>query len=97
MRDAKSPLARLAFRLLNRMLKKSEAAHKPDLNLLFLFNMPFRAIAKMTNGAVSLQMVEALLLIVNGRFIRGAGGLIRASLRNRRANAQTRKALQATA
>jgi len=97
MRDAKSPLARLAFRLLNRMLKKSEAAHKPDLNLLFLFNMPFRAIAKMTNGAVSLHMVEALLLIVNGHFIRGVGGLIRASLRNRRANAQTRKALQATA
>lgn len=97
MKDAKSVLARLAFRLLNRMLKKSEAAHKPDLNLLFLTNMPFRAIAKMTNGAVSLNMVESILLIVNGHFFRGAGALIRGSLRNRRANSQTRKALQATA
>ncbi|MGO4784713.1 glycoside hydrolase family 3 C-terminal domain-containing protein [Cryobacterium sp. W22_MBD10_FK3] len=97
MRDAASPLARLAFGILNRMLKKSEAAHKPDLNLLFLTNMPFRAIAKMTNGAVSLDMVESILLIVNGHFFRGAGTLIRGSLRNRRANSQTRKALQATA
>ncbi|TFC93166.1 beta-glucosidase [Cryobacterium sp. TMT4-31] len=97
MRDARSVLARLAFSILNRMLKKSEAAHKPDLNLLFLTNMPFRAIAKMTNGAVSLDMVESILLIVNGRFVSGSGALIRSSLRNRRANSQTRKALQATA
>jgi beta-glucosidase len=97
MRDAKSPLARIAFRILNRLLKKSEAAHKPDLNLLFLFNMPFRAIAKMTNGGVSLAMVESILLIVNGHFLRGTGALIIGSLRNRRANIKTRRALQASA
>ncbi|TFD83531.1 glycosyl hydrolase [Cryobacterium lactosi] len=97
MRDAESVLARLAFRILNRLLRKSEAAHKPDLNLLFLYNMPFRAIAKMTNGAVSLQMVESMLLIVNGHFARGAGALIRGYLHNRRANTQTRKALRAGA
>ena len=28
--------------------KKSEEAGKPDLNILFIYNMPFRAIAKMT-------------------------------------------------
>ena len=97
MRDARSMLARLAFRILNRLLKKSEAKHTPDLNLLFLFNMPFRAIAKMTNGAVSLQMVESILLIVNGHFVRGTGALIGSALRNHRANSKTRKALQATA
>ena len=32
------------------MKKKSEAQGKPDLNILFIYNMPFRGIAKMTGG-----------------------------------------------
>jgi beta-glucosidase len=79
------------------MKTKSERAHEPDLNILFLYNMPFRAIAKMTNGAVSMEMVESIVLIVNGRFLRGAGTLIRGFLRNARANSRTRKALEASA
>lgn len=47
---AKSPIARFAYRKLTKMKKKSEEAGKPDLNILFIYNMPFRAIAKMTGG-----------------------------------------------
>ena len=54
---AKSRLARLIYRCLTKMKKKSEAQGKPDLNILFIYNMPFRGIAKMTGGAVSMEIV----------------------------------------
>jgi len=97
MRIARSPLARFAYRILNRMLAKAEAKHEPDLNILFLYNMPFRSIAKMTNGAVTMQMVEAIVMIVNGHFFRGVGALIRGAVRNARDNNTTRRELKATA
>ena len=46
---AKSPAARFVYKKLTQMKKKSEDAGKPDLNILFIYNMPFRAIAKMTD------------------------------------------------
>lgn len=71
MQYAKSSLARLAYKILHRQLKKAEQKGKPDLNLLFLYNMPFRALAKMTNGAIDMPMVDGILTIVNGHFLRG--------------------------
>lgn len=82
MRYARSGLARLVCRILNRRRTRAEASGKPDLNILFVINMPFRAIAKMAGGAVSKKMVEDILLMVNGRFWRGLGRLIRDCFRN---------------
>lgn len=65
---AKSPLARLVWRILTGLKNKSEEKGKPDLNLLFIYNMPFRGIAKMTGGAVSMDMAEGMVLAVNGHF-----------------------------
>ena len=79
---AKSPLARFAYRVLDHMRQKAEASGKPDLNILFIFNMPFRAIGKMTGGAVSEAMVEDILTIVNGHFFRGVGKLMVNFFRN---------------
>ena len=81
---AKSGVARLACRILNRIKAKADASGKPDLNILFIINMPFRAIAKMAGGMVSKQMVEDILFIVNGHFWRGLGRLIRDFFRNRK-------------
>ena len=97
MQGAKSVLARLAFRILRGLLRRAEARHVPDLNLLFLYNMPFRAIAKMTNGAITMEMVEAIVSIVNGRFFPGAAAFIRGAVRNARRNAVTRRDLKGTA
>lgn len=97
MRVARSGLARFAFRILDGMKSRAEAKHEPDLNLLFLYNMPFRSIAKMTNGAVSIEMVEAIVTIVNGRFLPGLAALVRGYVRNVRANAATRRELEAGA
>ena len=73
---AKNPLARLIYRILTRMKNKATAAGKPDLNLLFIYNIPFRGMAKMMNGMVSMAMAEDMLLMVNGHFFRGCGRLI---------------------
>ncbi len=68
---AKSFLARLAHKLLRHLKDKSIKKGEPDLNILFIYYMPFRAIAKMTGGTVSIAMVEGLLKIINGNFFKG--------------------------
>ena len=84
LRYAKGALARLACSILERQLKKAEKKGKPDLNLLFLYNMPIRALAKMTNGAVDMPMVQGILQIVNGHFFKGVGTTWKAFRLNRR-------------
>ncbi len=83
---AKSALARFGYNFLNKRLKKAENAGVPDLNTLFQYNMPFRAIAKMTGGMVSMEMVYGLVDVVNGHFFRGMGKVIGGFFRNRRLN-----------
>jgi beta-glucosidase len=80
---AKSLLGRAAAQVLAGMVKRGDARGKPDLNALFLYSMPFRAMAKMTNGVVSTSMVTALLTIVNGHPIKGVGALLRSFFANR--------------
>lgn len=81
---AKSALARFAIKGLIHLRNRSVKKGKPDLNLFFLTNMPFRAIAKMSNGAFSIEMTEKLLVIVNGHFFKGVGGLIQSFFKYRK-------------
>ncbi len=90
---AKSPLARLICRILERLKARSEAKGKPDLNLLFIYNMPFRGIAKMTGGAVSMEMARGMVLVVNGHFFRGMKKIIGGYFANARANRAYEKKL----
>lgn len=71
---------------MNSMKKKSEEKGKPDLNILFIYNMPFRALAKMTGGMVSTDMVKGILTVVNGHFFKGVPQIIRGFLVNRKEN-----------
>ena len=76
---AKSLKARLVYKVMTNMLNKSIAKGKPDLNIIFIYNMPFRAIGKMAGGMVSQDMCESIVKIVNGHafaFFGGLGGLI---------------------
>lgn len=86
MAGAKSGLARLIYRILNGLKEKSEKKGKPDLNILFIYNMPFRGIAKMTNGMVSMRMAEGMVTVVNGHFFRGLGMIISGFFKNSRQN-----------
>ena len=90
---AKCGLARLVCKVLTSLKNKSEAKGKPDLNILFIYNMPFRAIGKMAGGMVSRKMVDDILFIVNGHFFRGLGRLIVDFFRNLTANSKFQKQL----
>lgn len=89
---AKSRFARLVFRILDRLLKDSMKKETPDLNLMFIYNVPFRGIAKMSNGMVTMEMAEAMVEAVNGRFFRGVGHLIRGFIKNEREKKRRRQA-----
>ena len=76
MEYAKNPIARFAARFMKKKINQAVKAGKPDLNMLFIYNMPFRGMAKMMNGMVSMDMAKDILFIVNGHFFRGVGRLI---------------------
>ena len=90
---AKNPLARMAGKILEGKRRKSEEKGSPDLNILFIQNMPFRALAKMTGGMVTMDMAAAILDICNGHFFRGAGRTIGGFFANRRAVKERSKKL----
>lgn len=90
---AKSALARFIYKILTDRKLKNEATGKPDLNLLFQYNIPFRAIAKMTGGMVSMDMINGVLEVVNGHFFRGMGKVIGGFFANLRANKAYEKRL----
>ena len=74
---AKNPIARLLYKILTGKVNKAIENGKPDLNLLFIYNIPFRGMAKMMGGMVSMEMAEDLLLMCNGHWHKGLGRLIR--------------------
>ena len=68
---ARNPLARFTARYIKKKLDRTTRSGKADLNTLFIYNMPFRGMAKMMNGMISMEMVQDLLSMVNGHFFRG--------------------------
>ncbi len=77
----KGILGRLFYWILRLLLKISEWQGKPNLNVLFNYNMPIRGYAKMTGGFVTMDMARALTEMANGHRIRGTAHLIRAAVR----------------
>jgi len=73
---AKSGLARFVYRIMTNMLNKSIEKGEPDLNITFIYNMPFRGIAKMAGGMCTMEMAEGILTICNGHFFKGLGRVI---------------------
>ena len=61
--------------------KISEWQGKPNLNVLFNYNMPIRGYAKMTGGFVTMEMAEALTEMANGHRIKGTAHLIKAAVK----------------
>ncbi len=77
----KGILGRLFYWILRLLLKISEWQGKPNLNVLFNYNMPIRGYAKMTGGFVTMEMAKALTEMANGHRIKGTAHLIRAAVR----------------
>ena len=93
-KDSRSGLARFVANFLSKRERKQEAkTGNPDLNTLFLLNMPPRAMSKMTNGMIDMAMVDSIVRIPNGHVCKGLGGFIAGFFRNMSANRRTRKEL----
>ncbi|MEE0800333.1 MAG: glycoside hydrolase family 3 C-terminal domain-containing protein [Gemmiger sp.] len=90
---ARSPLGWLVHLVHRHLLEKSLRSGTPDLNLLFNYNMPLRAIAKMTGGIVSMGMVDGLVLELKGFWIIGMVRLLVEFIRNKLANQAMEKRL----
>lgn len=91
---ARSPLGWLVWLVLTILLDVSYKRGKPDLNILFQYNMPLRALAKMTNGAVSMGMVDGIVMELQGFWILGLVRVIYEAIKNVVLNAQMEKRLR---
>lgn len=77
----KGVLGRLICFGLKNAISISKKRGVPSLNLLFNYNMPIRGYAKMTGGAVTMEMARALTEMANGHRIKGTGHLIKAAVK----------------
>lgn len=92
--DSKGFVARTVAKVLtNREAKVREKTGQPDLNTLFILNMPPRAMSKMTQGMIDSAMVQAIVKIANRHTFRGIGSFIAGFFRNQSANKRTEKEL----
>ena len=92
--QARSPLGWLVWLVLTILLDVSYKRGKPDLNILFQYNMPLRALAKMTNGAISMGMVDGIVMELQGFWILGLVRVIYEAIKNVVLNAQMEKRLR---
>ena len=91
---SRSPLGWLIWAVLTALLNASFKKGKPDLNVLFQYNMPLRALAKMTNGAISMGMVDGIVLEAKGFWVIGLLKVIVEAVKNIILNAQLESRLR---
>ena len=82
MGHGRSPIGWLAAAVLGALLRRSIKKGKPDLNILFQYNMPLRALAKMTNGAISMGMVDGIVMELRGFWVIGLVRVIVEAVKN---------------
>ena len=87
-------LARWRLVLGTRCSSASIQRGKPDLNILFQYNMPLRALAKMTNGAISMGMVDGIVMEAQGFWIIGLLRVIVEAVKNIAQNGAMEKRLK---
>ena len=85
---SRSPLCWLLAGVLTLLLRSGEKRGRPNLNILFQYNMPLRGLAQMTNGAIGEEFVDGLVLEAKGFWIigllRALVGLVQNAAANRR-------------
>ena len=82
MGHGRSPIGWLAAAVLGTLLRRSIKKGKPDLNILFQYNMPLLPLAKMTNGAISMGMVDGIVMELRGFWIIGLVRVIVEAVKN---------------
>lgn len=94
MGHGRSPLGWLVAAVLGALLRRSIKRGKPDLNILFQYNMPLRALAKMTNGAISMGMVDGIVMELQGFWIIGLVRVLLEAVKNAVLNSRMEERLK---
>ena len=68
---SRSPLCWLISGVLTLLVRSGEKRGKPNLNILFQYNMPLRGLAQMTNGMIGDEFVDGLVLEAKGFWVIG--------------------------
>jgi beta-glucosidase len=88
----KSLILRLGSRIIAGKIKKSDGG-KPDLNMVLVYNMPFRAYARNAGHIFTMEMVDGVVEIANGHFFKGLGRVISGFFHNKKLNKQGEREL----
>ena len=67
----RSPIFWIVWFVLKCLKSNADKSGKPNLNVLFIWNMPLRALAKMTGGMLDMACVDALVMEIRGFWIIG--------------------------
>lgn len=94
MNHGRSPIGWLAQKFLRSRLDSSFKKGTPDLNTVFQYNMPLRALAKMTNGMISMGMVDGIVMELKGFWIIGIIRIIYEFIKNLILNSQMENRLK---
>lgn len=71
---AKGLMARLAFKLIkfaHGFLTKIGKRDTANMIMMSVYHMPFRGVARMTGGMINMPMLDGMLIMINGNFIKG--------------------------
>ena len=68
---SRSPLCWLIAGVLTLLLRSGEKRGKPNLNILFQYNMPLRGLAQMTGGIIGEETVDGLVMEAKGFWVIG--------------------------
>lgn len=68
---SRAPIGWIIGGLLNALLRHKQKKGTADLNFLFVHNMPLRSIARMTNGMVSMGVIDGLVMELKGFWVIG--------------------------
>lgn len=77
---AKSGIARFAFRVMifsHWLLRKIGKRSTANLIMMSVYHMPFRGVARMTGGVINMPMLDGILMIVNGQFVKGLSHVLK--------------------
>lgn len=86
MQYAKGWMARIAYHLVNISYKifQKMGKHKTvNMYEMLVLHLPFRGLSKMSCGAFSMDMIDGLLIAINGHFFKGMYHLMKASQKRR--------------
>ena len=89
--QSKSWVLRAASRFVRNQTQKIGKDGRPDLNMIFVYDMPLRGFSRNLSAVFTTDMVDGLVAMANGHSLKGLGRVIGGFFRNLTANRRDEK------